>query len=78
MKTPLTELSDTLQTMKEMPENKDAIPYFTAIQVQIKMFWLEKEKQMIIDAYIKGQVKYAKTGVYGQTGEQYYNENFKQ
>ena len=54
MKTTLIELSDTLQTMKEMPENKDAIPYFTAIQLQIKMFWMEKEKQMVIDAYNKG------------------------
>ena len=37
-----------------------------------KSYWLEKEKQMVIDAYRKGQSTQRKTA------HQYYNENYKQ
>ena len=36
-----------------------------------------KLEDAVINAFIAGQVKYIKTGVDGQTGEQYYNNVYK-
>ena len=44
-----------------------------------KAYWIEKEKQMVIDAYDKGIVDGDCYGVHwDSTGKQYYNETFKQ
>jgi len=78
MKTPMQELEIFIGHQIMESRNTDVQVALSGISQVIRLIHLEKEKQMIIDAYIKGQVKYAKTGVDGQTGEQYYNENFKQ
>ena len=72
MKTPMQELIEKITEHTWYDEVGDAHVNLDIINLS---YFIEKEKQMIIDAYDMGFNSYYTTE---RTAEQYYNETFKQ